>query len=204
MGNRQFFYLIAKYSSIPFVVILVVLFLVYINQNHKSNKVTTNPPTSIYRNGNLYVDKNTDGNVITKTEAFDLRSTESSKVMQINGINISLMEASTQKQQNAGLMYLKTMPTAQGSGSLGSRSKGMIFYFKNYKIHPFWMANTLIPLDMLFISNNLTINQIIKAQPCTGIYCKILYPKYNSKYVIEVTPKFVNTYNIKIGENISL
>ena len=194
MKNRQFFYLFTRYISIPFIAILIVLLIVYISQNHKVNKTVTNNPTSIYKNGNLYVDKNTDGDVITKTEAFLLRENESSKIIQINGINISLKEASTQKQENAGLMYLKTMPIDQG----------MIFYFKNYKIHPFWMANTLIPLDMLFISNNLTINQIIVAHPCIGIYCKILYPDYNSKYVIEVTPQFVNTYNIKIGQNISL
>ena len=194
MKNRQFFYLFTRYISIPFIAILIVLLIVYISQNHKVNKTVTNNPTSIYKNGNLYVDKNTDGDVITKTEAFLLRENESSKIIQINGINISLKEASTQKQENAGLMYLKTMPIDQG----------MIFYFKNYKIHPFWMANTLIPLDMLFISNNLTINQIIVAHPCTGIYCKILYPNYSSKYVIEVTPQFVNTYNIKIGQNISL
>ncbi len=195
MKDNQFFYLFTRYISIPFIFIVIVLFIVYTNQNHKINKTINN--TSIYKNGNLYVNKNTDGDVITKAEAFLLRSEEPVKTIQINGISISIKEALTTKQQNAGLMYLKSIPIDSGF-------QGMIFYFKNYKIHPFWMANTLIPLDMLFISNNLTINQIIQAQPCTGNYCKILFPYYNSKYVIEITPQFVNTYNIKIGQNISL
>lgn len=49
--------------------------------------------------------------------------------------------ALTEAQQNQGLMNRTEMP----------RDAGMLFYFNDFKPRSFWMKNTLISLDMVFM-----------------------------------------------------
>jgi uncharacterized membrane protein (UPF0127 family) len=58
--------------------------------------------------------------------------------------------ALTPEQQQRGLMFRQ---------KLGAR-EGMLFDFVNTQMLSFWMANTLIPLDMLFIRADGTIARI--------------------------------------------
>ena len=50
--------------------------------------------------------------------------------------------ARTPDQQSRGLMHRKTM----------ARDAGMIFLFPEPRMASFWMANTYLPLDIIFIS----------------------------------------------------
>jgi len=50
--------------------------------------------------------------------------------------------ARTPEQQSRGLMYRKAM----------ARDAGMIFLFAEPRMASFWMANTYLPLDIIFIS----------------------------------------------------
>jgi uncharacterized membrane protein (UPF0127 family) len=51
-------------------------------------------------------------------------------------------EAKTDAQMEQGLMYRRSMPA----------DAGMLFEYRRPQIMSFWMKNTLIPLDMLFIA----------------------------------------------------
>ena len=76
-------------------------------------------------------------------------------------------------------------------------NQGMIFIFDDEKPREFWMKNTLIPLDIIFLDKDFKIVSIIKnAQPCKTIDCEI-YPSINpAKYVIEINGGFSKKYNI--------
>ncbi|MBX5482523.1 MAG: DUF192 domain-containing protein [Myxococcaceae bacterium] len=62
--------------------------------------------------------------------------------------------------------------------------KGMLFVFRDDQIHNFWMRNTLIPLDMLFIDKDGQVVGIVRnAEPRTLTSRSVGKP---SRYVLEV------------------
>lgn len=63
--------------------------------------------------------------------------------------------ARTPEQQEYGLMFVRSLP--------GDR--GMIFPYDPPQYVGFWMHNTLIPLDIIYISPDRTIGRIVNAKP---------------------------------------
>ncbi|MCB8873602.1 DUF192 domain-containing protein [Acidisoma silvae] len=58
--------------------------------------------------------------------------------------------AMTPQEQATGLMFRKVVPA----------DSGMLFVFPTVQPEPFWMKNTLVPLDMVFINADGTIRAI--------------------------------------------
>ena len=73
------------------------------------------------------------------------------------GVHIFAVEiADTEAQREKGLMFRKNLPDGQG----------MLFDFKREQDVSFWMQNTYIPLDMIFIRSDGSILRIIEnAEP---------------------------------------
>ena len=70
--------------------------------------------------------------------------------------NFTIELALTPQQQAIGLMNRTSMPA----------DHGMLFFFGEESERGFWMKNTLIPLDMIFIKKDGTIHHIHdSAQP---------------------------------------
>jgi len=81
---------------------------------------------------------------------------------------------------------------------------GMLFIFDKEGFYPFWMKDTLIPLDIIWIDENNKIVYIAgNAQPCVQ-NCKNYDPPKEAKYVLEINGGLADKLNIKIGDTVNL
>ena len=97
-------------------------------------------------------------------------------------------------ERTRGLMHRESL----------AENRGMLFIFPDEALRSFWMKNTLIPLDMIFLDGKKNIVSITKnAVPCcaSGCACKnsscpLYSSKGKSRYVIEVNAGFCEKYSI--------
>jgi len=110
-----------------------------------------------------------------------------------DSIHISLEIARTPKEREKGLMFREEL----------DRDKGMLFVFDDEAPRSFWMKNTLIPLDMMFIDSEKKIIKIIEnAQPCRNDPCRHYSSEIPAMYVLEMNSGFVRKNNIKEEDRI--
>jgi hypothetical protein len=73
-----------------------------------------------------------------------------------NGVHRFTVEvAATPEQQEKGLMFRRSLEP----------DRGMIFPYQPAQEVAFWMKNTLIPLDIIYIRSDGTIVRIVNAEP---------------------------------------
>ena len=103
--------------------------------------------------------------------------------------------AMTDAQRTKGLMYIEHL----------DENKGMLFIFDEENIYPFWMKNTLIPLDMIWISKNNEVVFIEKnALPCQKNICYNIEPNRPAIYMLEINAGMVDKMGISLGDLINL
>lgn len=100
-----------------------------------------------------------------------------------------------------------TKPADQALGLMYRRhladDSGMLFIFRQEERQSFWMKNTLIPLDMIFVSADLIIVDITTMQPCRTDPCPDYTSRQPAKYVLEVNAGYCRSHSIAIGDRIS-
>ena len=107
------------------------------------------------------------------------------------GSCIDVELATTPKEMTIGLMNRTNLP----------ENRGMLFIFDEEGIYKFWMENTLIPLDMIWLDENGKIIYIEKnAVPCHTPTCPAFGPEYSSKYVLEVNGGYTERHKINVGD----
>jgi uncharacterized membrane protein (UPF0127 family) len=82
--------------------------------------------------------------------------------------------ASTDATRERGLMFRRDLP----------QDRGMIFVFQTTEEHAFWMHNTLIGLDMIFLGEDRSVVGVVTAAPQTDTLRSVHKP---SRYVVEVS-----------------
>ena len=94
-----------------------------------------------------------------------------------------------------GLMFQKSL----------EQNKGMLFLFNKSAKYSFWMKNTYIPLDIIWLNKDKKVVFISENnQPCKWYYCSSIKPTENAKYVLEVNSGIVKKIGLKIGDELSL
>lgn len=99
--------------------------------------------------------------------------------------------ADTPEEEQRGLMFRTSM----------GEKEGMIFLFPRPQQQRFWMKNTLIPLDMLFIKADRTILGIVEnAEPKTETGRMV---PGESQFVLELNGGTSAKLGIKAGQTVS-
>ena len=82
--------------------------------------------------------------------------------------------ASTDDARNRGLMFRRDLP----------QDRGMIVVVPATEEHGFWMHNTLIALDLIFLAEDRSVVGVVTAAPQTDTPRTVQKP---SRYVVEVS-----------------
>src|SRR3989344_8920777 len=80
------------------------------------------------------------------------------------------------------------------------RDKGMLFVFEKEEIYPFWIKDTLIPLDILWINENKEVVYIKENAGICVEKCEILTPDQKASYVLEINSGITKELGIKKGD----
>ncbi|MBZ0178302.1 MAG: DUF192 domain-containing protein [Melioribacteraceae bacterium] len=161
-------------GGIVIVILAAVFFMMSGNDNSSS-------PQTDYRRSNQESD-------LYKFKKEGELSFNSSDGEFLTSIDIEIAE--TLQERALGLMNRDKMDEKQG----------MFFIFPFEEEQSFWMRNTLISLDMIFVNSN---NTIVKIHKNTKTQSDQSYPSNAPAiYVVEVIAGFTDKYNIKEGDKI--
>lgn len=103
---------------------------------------------------------------------------------------IDIEVADNEQKTAQGLMHRSSMP----------ENAGMLFLMPQEEIQGFWMKNTYIPLDMIFVNSNKEIVTI--HHNTTPMNENSYLSTAPALYVVEVNGGFCNKNNIKEGDQI--
>lgn len=108
-----------------------------------------------------------------------------------NQISLDVEVADNSSSRARGLMFRRTMP----------ETSGMLFIFPDMRQPSFWMKNTLIPLDMLFLDENgqvVDIHNMAMPQDLTTITSS-----QPAKAVLEINGGMAEKWGIGLKSKIS-
>ncbi len=144
---------------------------------------------------NIYILKNKTRNITDRIEKAEPQFAEegiltflSSEGDTLRVIDLEIADDPPSRQQ--GLMYRSSM----------SDKRGMLFIFERETKQSFWMKDTKMSLDILYVSGNKEIVTIYKhTQP----YSTTPIPSFKpALYVVELAAGFCDRYHIKEGDQI--
>jgi len=98
--------------------------------------------------------------------------------------------ADTAQKRSFGLMYRRDLPELHG----------MLFLFPDEEPVSFWMKNTPLPLDIIFINAGRTVVGI--AQNTTPFSEKPLPSGGPAQFVLEVNGGFCQRHGVAVGDRV--
>ena len=105
---------------------------------------------------------------------------------------LSVEVADTQAARTRGMMWRTSAP----------EGTGMLFIFASSEEHGFWMRNTLVPLDMLFLDpSGQVVGVVAQAEPRSDDHRTVGRP---SLYVLEVAGGWAERQGVGAGARVEL
>ena len=112
-----------------------------------------------------------------------------------SGAVYQLELALTPEQQTQGLMYRESLPDRTG----------MLFVFNESGTHHFWMKNTMIPLDMIWMDENGRVIFVsADTPPCRAEPCATYGPEVPAHQVLEIAGGMAAKEKITVGSTLEL
>ena len=107
----------------------------------------------------------------------------------ISTIEVAVADDDTERNQ--GLMDVRDLP----------QSKGMLFIFEENQPRSFWMANTPLPLDIIFVNSE---REIVRIHHSTQPFSEKSFESGEpAKYVIETNAGYCVSHDIQEGQKVS-
>ena len=107
-----------------------------------------------------------------------------------SGAVYRLEVARTPEEQAQGLMFRESLP----------ERAGMIFLFDDRRPHPFWMKNTMIPLDMIWMdADGKVLFVSADTPPCKADPCPSYGPETPASQVLEIAAGMAVKEKIVVG-----
>jgi uncharacterized protein len=131
------------------------------------------------------------GNAKREVKAPEFRKDGEVRILSgISPVIVNVEVADNEGERMQGLMYRFSM----------AENNGMFFIFEDEDLRAFWMKNTYIPLDIIYISAG---NEIMSIQKYTQPQSTYSLPSEKpAKYVLEVNAGFSDKYGLKQGDKI--
>ena len=132
-------------------------------------------------------------NVVNKADLYKFKKQgeltfQTSDGKYISQIDIEFADNATKRAD--GLMLRNKM----------EENQGMLFIFPSEEMQSFWMKNTILSLDMIFINSDLEIVTIHKN---TKPFATTSYPSTKpSQYVLETLAGYTTKYDINVGDKV--
>jgi uncharacterized protein len=115
------------------------------------------------------------------------------KIVFPNGRTITAELAITEVERARGLMFREKIASDQG----------MLFCFEQEDTHAFWMKNTLIPLDILWLDRDRRVVHIERnVPPCKADPCPSYPSKRPAAYVLELAAGGADLYQLKLFDRL--
>lgn len=108
-----------------------------------------------------------------------------------DGFVVHVELAADEQNRAQGLMYRDGLRPGTG----------MLFLFPAEGHYPFWMKNTRIPLDMIWIDSAKKVVHVKhRVPPCTWDPCPSYPPNVNAQYVLELAGGVAAEHAIAVGD----
>ncbi len=102
-------------------------------------------------------------------------------------VHVTVELANTEEEHRRGLMFRRTLEAYHG----------MLFTFASERVHSFWMRDTFLPLDLIFIgADHEVVGVIADAEPLSERPLRVERP---SRYIVEVNAGFAREHRIAAG-----
>jgi len=102
--------------------------------------------------------------------------------------------ARTPEEQAQGLMFRESLP----------ERSGMIFLFSDASPHQFWMKNTMIPLDIVWLDGSGRVLFVsANTPPCRADPCPNYGPELPAPVVLEIAGGMAAKERVTVGSRIS-
>jgi len=112
-----------------------------------------------------------------------------------NAYRLDVEIADTRALREYGLMHREQL----------DENKGMLFVYPDQDLRGVWMKNTLLALDILFLSaDHKIVSMLPNLTPCRRDPCPAFTSGVPAQYMLEVNAGFIDRHKIEIGQEVML